>query len=142
MYPKVHSPIKIREKRVTASLQIAVKLVTSQWSCHYHSSAFNAKQSFPSDIQPDMINYVFLQYIQSCSHELSHHASLCHAQHVMSSATLSCFSTLCHAPSALIHYVMIFFLQSSILSYTIIQCFSRLSQSCNVSFGHVHTIPQ
>ncbi len=111
MYPKVNSPVKIREKRVTASLQIAYSYLVSRpvilISIMHEPSVLN-NQSLV--MQPDMINFVFLQHKQSCSHELSlHHTSLCHAHSAFllfhdSCTTMSCFAlprtycsdSLCH----------------------------------------------
>jgi hypothetical protein len=117
MYSIVHSPLKIREKGVTASLQI-VYLVNGPAiliSIMYQPLILNNHYL----VQPDMINNVFpqnIQFMQSWT--------------ITSCFTLSC--TTCHvkryfvmyalnAPTALIHYVMIF----SLSSCTIMQCFIR-----------------
>ncbi len=116
-------------------------------------------------VQPNMINYVFLQHIQSCSHELSHHTSLCHAHSAFllfhdSCTTMSCFAlphtsctdSLCHDffPAKL-HFVI--HNHTMLLSSgTIMQCFIRsctyypamnsimhhpaMIYSCNDSFCH------
>ncbi len=131
MYPIVHSPVKIREKRATASLQIAysylvsgpVMLISIMHEPSVHHSLV---------MQPDMINFVFLRHIQSCSHELSHHASLCHVKRYLVMYALQrtyCTDSLCHDffPAKL-HFV-IHNHTSLLSSCTIMQCFIR---SCTI----------
>ncbi len=85
----------------------------------------------------------FSNTFNSCSHELSHHTSLCHTQHVMSSATLSCYyaltrtyctDSLCHDFFSLVMHNHAMF--HSVMYNPAMNCFLHHPEMISSIFSH------